>query len=204
MCFFPRVRSENDASSENEQLLSRSMDSDEEAALERQGVAETNGANPNPNLCLLNLGNKPDLCLLSLGLLARDRTPNGTVAAPNPGNNISANHIGSANQINNANHMSNANHISNPNPTKNNKKKTGVRGGGGHWSFMMFTAFCIKVEICRKCVSTFFLPHFQPQILQSRRKKILDLYARACSVAEGTSLKSPSTCGFLYAGYICQ
>jgi hypothetical protein len=122
------VCSENDASSENEQLLSRSMDSDEEAALERQGGAEPNGTNPNPNLCLLNLGNKPDLCLLSLGLLARDRTPNGTIATPNPGNNISANHIGSSGQINNANHMSNANHISNANAINNNNKTTGVRG----------------------------------------------------------------------------
>ena len=84
--------------------------------------------NPNPNLCLLNLGNKPDLCLLSLGLLARDRTPNGTIATPNPGNNISANHIGSSGQINNANHMSNANHISNANAINNNNKTTGVRG----------------------------------------------------------------------------
>ena len=127
----PRVRSENDASSENEQLLSRSMDSDEEAALERQGAAEPNGAHPsgpNPNLCLLNLGNKPDLCLLSLGLLARERTPNGTIAAPNPGNNMSASHVGSGNQVNNANHMSNANHISNANAINNNNKTTGVRG----------------------------------------------------------------------------
>uniref|UniRef100_A0A8C7NYM1 Tumor necrosis factor receptor superfamily member EDAR death domain-containing protein n=1 Tax=Oncorhynchus mykiss TaxID=8022 RepID=A0A8C7NYM1_ONCMY len=88
------VKSENDASSENEQLLSRSMDSDEEAALERQGAAD-----PNPSLCLLNLGTKPDLCL-------------------------------NANIIN------------------NNNKATGI---------------------------------------QSRRKKILDLYARACNVAEGLS-----------------
>ncbi|KAL4635710.1 tumor necrosis factor receptor superfamily member EDAR-like [Arapaima gigas] len=40
------AKSENDASSENEQLLSRSIDSDEEAALERQGPAD---------LCLLSL-----------------------------------------------------------------------------------------------------------------------------------------------------
>ncbi|KAM3862387.1 tumor necrosis factor receptor superfamily member EDAR [Diretmus argenteus] len=125
------VKSENDASSENEQLLSRSIDSDEEAASEKQGLAETN--NPNPNLCLLNLGNKPDLCLLSLGLLARDRTPNGTTT-------IAA---GSANSIANANHIGNVNGIN------NNNKTTGI--------------------------------------LQSRRKKILDLYARACSVAEGLS-----------------
>ncbi|KAM4609331.1 tumor necrosis factor receptor superfamily member EDAR [Polymixia lowei] len=136
------VKSENDASSENEQLLSRSIDSDEEAASEKQGAADTN--NPNPNLCLLNLSNKPDLCLLSLGLLARDRTPNGTAISANSANNISnANHIGNANQITNANHISNANAIN------NNNKTTGI--------------------------------------LQSRRKKILDLYARACSVAEGLS-----------------
>uniref|UniRef100_A0A6Q2Z181 Tumor necrosis factor receptor superfamily member EDAR death domain-containing protein n=1 Tax=Esox lucius TaxID=8010 RepID=A0A6Q2Z181_ESOLU len=91
------VKSENDASSENEQLLSRSMDSDEEAALERQGAADAN-----PSLCLLNLGNKPDLCL------------------------------GNANIIHN----------------NNNNKAIGI---------------------------------------QSRRKKILDLYARACGVAEGLS-----------------
>uniref|UniRef100_A0A3B4UJS1 Ectodysplasin A receptor n=1 Tax=Seriola dumerili TaxID=41447 RepID=A0A3B4UJS1_SERDU len=53
------VRSENDASSENEQLLSRSIDSDEEAASEKQGSADTN--NPNPNLCLVNLGNNADI-----------------------------------------------------------------------------------------------------------------------------------------------
>ncbi|XP_041700536.1 tumor necrosis factor receptor superfamily member EDAR-like isoform X2 [Coregonus clupeaformis] len=117
------VKSENDASSENEQLLSRSMDSDEEAALERQGAAD-----PNPSLCLLNLGNKPDLCLLSLGLLDRDKT------GSNPTSPINANNIsnGNANIINN----------------NNNNKATGI---------------------------------------QSRRKKILDLYARACSVAEGLS-----------------
>nr|XP_046219386.1 tumor necrosis factor receptor superfamily member EDAR-like isoform X2 [Oncorhynchus gorbuscha] len=117
------VKSENDASSENEQLLSRSMDSDEEAALERQGAAD-----PNPSLCLLNLGNKPDLCLLSLGLRDRDKT------GSNPTSPINANNIsnGNANIINNNNY----------------NKATGI---------------------------------------QSRRKKILDLYARACSVAEGLS-----------------
>uniref|UniRef100_A0A672HJB6 Ectodysplasin A receptor n=1 Tax=Salarias fasciatus TaxID=181472 RepID=A0A672HJB6_SALFA len=57
-CIF--VCSENDASSENEQLLSRSIDSDEEPAPDKQGSAET--TNINPNLCLVNLGNKPDLC----------------------------------------------------------------------------------------------------------------------------------------------
>lgn len=115
------VSSENDASSENEQLLSRSIDSDEEAASDKQGSAETN--NPNPNLCLLNLGNKPDLCLLSLGLLARDRTSNGTPAiAASSANNIpNPNHIGNANQIANTNHIANANSIN------NNNKTTGVR-----------------------------------------------------------------------------
>ncbi|KAJ3591722.1 hypothetical protein NHX12_006854 [Muraenolepis orangiensis] len=133
------VKSENDASSENEQLLSRSMDSDEEAALEKQGASEPK-PNGNPGQCHLNLGNKPDLCLLTLGLLARERAPNGPVAAPGPGNNApSANLVAGANQMSAAGHGSSANHISNAN------------------------------------------------ILQSRRKKILDLYARACSVAEGLS-----------------
>ncbi|KAJ6634175.1 hypothetical protein lerEdw1_014113 [Lerista edwardsae] len=79
------VKSENDASSENERLLSRSMDSDEEAALDKQGT--------------------PELCLLSLVHLARDKS-------------------------------------------STNNKSTG---------------------------------------LQSRRKKILDLYTNVCSVAEGLS-----------------
>nr|XP_003218809.1 PREDICTED: tumor necrosis factor receptor superfamily member EDAR isoform X1 [Anolis carolinensis] len=79
------VKSENDASSENERLLSRSMDSDEEAAIDKQGT--------------------PDLCLLSLVHLARDKS-------------------------------------------STNNKSTGI---------------------------------------QSRRKKILDLYANVCSVAEGLS-----------------
>ncbi|MGH0135002.1 UNVERIFIED_CONTAM: hypothetical protein FKN15_006377 [Acipenser sinensis] len=80
------VKSENDASSENEQLLSRSIDSDEEAALEKQGAT--------------------DLCLLSLVHLTRDKS------------------------------------------SSTNNKSTGI---------------------------------------QSRRKKILDLYTKACSVAEGLS-----------------
>ncbi|KAM4796121.1 tumor necrosis factor receptor superfamily member EDAR [Rhinophrynus dorsalis] len=78
-------KSENDASSENERLLSRSMDSDEEVATDKQGTAE--------------------LCLLSLVHLARDKS------------------------------------------TTNNKL-TGIH---------------------------------------SRRKKILDLYANVCNVAEGLS-----------------
>uniref|UniRef100_A0A3Q4GBL3 Ectodysplasin A receptor n=1 Tax=Neolamprologus brichardi TaxID=32507 RepID=A0A3Q4GBL3_NEOBR len=41
------VKSENDASSENEQLLSRSIDSDEEAGTEKQGSAETTNLDPN-------------------------------------------------------------------------------------------------------------------------------------------------------------
>ncbi|MBN3320512.1 EDAR factor, partial [Atractosteus spatula] len=80
------VKSENDASSENEQLLSRSIDSDEEAALEKQGAT--------------------DLCLLSLVHLTREKS------------------------------------------SSTNSKSTGI---------------------------------------QSRRKKILDLYTKACSVAEGLS-----------------
>ncbi|XP_035264097.1 tumor necrosis factor receptor superfamily member EDAR-like isoform X1 [Anguilla anguilla] len=94
------VKSENDASSENEQLLSRSIDSDEEAALDKQGTA--------------------DLCLLSLVHLTRDKTCSS---------------------------------ISNNN--NNSSKSTGV--------------FSSLLQI------------------QSRRKKILDLYTKACSVAEGLS-----------------
>uniref|UniRef100_A0A8C9SIB4 Tumor necrosis factor receptor superfamily member EDAR n=1 Tax=Scleropages formosus TaxID=113540 RepID=A0A8C9SIB4_SCLFO len=92
----PPKKSENDASSENEQLLSRSIDSDEEAALERQGPA--------------------DLCLLSLVHLTRDKN----------GSSI------------NSNTSSNG----------NGSKTTGI---------------------------------------QSRRRKILELYAKACSDAEGLS-----------------
>ncbi|NP_001108536.2 tumor necrosis factor receptor superfamily member EDAR precursor [Danio rerio] len=90
------AKSENDASSENEQLLSRSIDSDEEAAQDKQGAA--------------------DLCLLSLVHLTRDKS-----CTTNTINN------------NNNNHCSRA---------------TGIH---------------------------------------SRRKKILDLYTKACSVAEGLS-----------------
>lgn len=49
----PFVPSENDASSENEQLLSRSVDSDEEPAPDKQG--------------------SPELCLLSLVHLSREK-----------------------------------------------------------------------------------------------------------------------------------
>ncbi|XP_058249690.1 tumor necrosis factor receptor superfamily member EDAR [Hemibagrus wyckioides] len=90
------VKSENDASSENEQLLSRSIDSDEEAAQERQGAT--------------------DLCLLSLVHLTRDKTCSNNTA--NNNNNCS------------------------------NNRTVGIH---------------------------------------SRRKKILELYAKACSVAEGLS-----------------
>lgn len=48
------AKSENDASSENEQLLSRSLDSDEEPASDKQGP--------------------PELCLLSLVHLAREKS----------------------------------------------------------------------------------------------------------------------------------
>lgn len=110
MCVF--VRSENDASSENEQLLSRSIDSDEEAASDKQGSADAN----NPNLCLVNLGNKPDLCLLSLGLLERDRSGNGAPA-------LSA---GPANNVQSPNHIASTNHISSVNAINNNNKTPGV------------------------------------------------------------------------------
>lgn len=137
------VKSENDASSENEQLLSRSIDSDEEPTSDKQGSAEI--TNPNTNLCLVNLGNKPDLCLLSLGLLDRGRACNG-----NPNATASqANNIPNPNHISNVNHIANSNHISSVNALNNNNKTPGM--------------------------------------LQSRRKKILDLYARACNVTEGLS-----------------
>ncbi|XP_054643544.1 tumor necrosis factor receptor superfamily member EDAR isoform X2 [Dunckerocampus dactyliophorus] len=137
------VKSENDASSENEQLLSRSMDSDEEASLEKQGSAETN--NLHPNLGLVNIGNKPDLCLLSLGLLDTDHACNGTASvAASPTSNLpSPSHMGSVNHISGTNHISNVTTINNSN--KN------------------------------------------PGMLQSRRKKILDLYAKVCNVTEGLS-----------------
>ncbi|KAK5921136.1 hypothetical protein CgunFtcFv8_024863 [Champsocephalus gunnari] len=135
------VKSENDASSENEQLLSRSIDSDEEAASDKQGSAETNTPNP----CLVNLGNKPDLCLLSLGLLDRERACNGAPAHANG----QANNTQSPNHIGKVNHIASANHISTMNALNNNNKTPGM--------------------------------------LQSRRKKILDLYGRACNVTEGLS-----------------
>ncbi|XP_036113042.1 tumor necrosis factor receptor superfamily member EDAR [Molossus molossus] len=55
------AKSENDASSENEQLLSRSMDSDEEPATDKQG--------------------SPELCLLSLVHLAREKSAATTKSA---------------------------------------------------------------------------------------------------------------------------
>ncbi|ELW72163.1 Tumor necrosis factor receptor superfamily member EDAR [Tupaia chinensis] len=55
------TKSENDASSENEQLLSRSVDSDEEPAPDKQG--------------------SPELCLLSLVHLAREKSAPGSKSA---------------------------------------------------------------------------------------------------------------------------
>ncbi|XP_028248942.1 tumor necrosis factor receptor superfamily member EDAR [Parambassis ranga] len=129
------VKSENDASSENEQLLSHSIDSDEEPASEKQGSTETTNTNP-------SLSNKPDLCLLSLGPLDRGRACNGSPAAASD----------QANNINNSsNHISSVSNTSSSSVNAiNNNNKT-------------------------------------PGMLQSRRKKILDLYARACNVTEGLS-----------------
>ncbi|XP_029968372.1 tumor necrosis factor receptor superfamily member EDAR [Salarias fasciatus] len=138
------VKSENDASSENEQLLSRSIDSDEEPAPDKQGSAET--TNINPNLCLVNLGNKPDLCPLSLGCLDHGHPCSGTPAAAAA---AQANNVPSPAHIGNVNHIASSNHISSMNAINNNNKTPGM--------------------------------------LQSRRKKILDLYARACNVTEGLS-----------------
>lgn len=125
MCYFVCICSENDASSENEQLLSRSIDSDEEPSSDKQGSVES--ASPNPNLCLVDLGNKPDLSLLSLGLLDRGRTSNGTpiVAASHTINIQSPNHIKSVNHIASTNHISSMNGI-------NNNKTPGV----GRQSFL--------------------------------------------------------------------
>lgn len=113
ICCF--VLSENDASSENEQLLSRSIDSDEEAASEKQGSADSN--NLNPNLCLVNGGNKPDLCLLSLGLLDREHFCNGTPPVT----------AGQGNNILSPTHVTSTNHISSVNAINNNNKTPGVR-----------------------------------------------------------------------------
>lgn len=57
----PCFHSENDASSENEQLLSRSVDSDEEPAPDKQG--------------------SPELCLLSLVHLAREKSAGNNKSA---------------------------------------------------------------------------------------------------------------------------
>lgn len=141
------VKSENDASSENEQLLSRSIDSDEEPAPDKRGSAETTAVNP--NLCLVNLGDKPDLCLLSLGLLDRGRPCSSAPAAAAVAAGNQANNIPSPNHISNVNHLASSNHISSMNAINNNNKTPGM--------------------------------------LQSRRRKILDLYARACNVTEGLS-----------------
>ncbi|KAM4047792.1 tumor necrosis factor receptor superfamily member EDAR isoform 1-T1 [Anomaloglossus baeobatrachus] len=105
-------KSENDASSENEHLLSRSIDSDEEAALDKQGT--------------------PELCLLSLVHLARDKS------------------------------------------TANNKL-TGL---------VTRIAPCIPEDILpwTYVEARLYFTH-----IQSRRKKILDLYANVCNVAEGLS-----------------
>lgn len=103
--FFSFLCSENDASSENEQLLSRSIDSDEEAASEKQGMAETN----DPNLCLGNLENKSDLCLLSLGLVDHDRGCNraASITACLDNNDLSSNNVASTNHISRINIINN-------------------------------------------------------------------------------------------------
>ncbi|TRZ02354.1 hypothetical protein DNTS_019005, partial [Danionella cerebrum] len=99
------AKSENDASSENEQLLSRSMDSDEDPE---------------------RLTPDAELCLLSLVHLTRDNKNCTTNTLNNTINNHSNNQ-------------------------KQTEQSSGVNG------------------------------------IHSRRKKILDLYSKACSVAEGLS-----------------
>ncbi|CAM9275379.1 unnamed protein product [Lampetra planeri] len=149
------AKSENDASSENEQLLSRSIDSDEEAALDKQGSAETTNA----SLRLPNVGNKPDLCLLSLGLLDHDPSCNGSPSIPaSPTSNIP-----SPNLIGNVNHISSVTAINN----NNNNKTPGV---------IRTSRFFLR---CRISDDHHHLDHNRvfvtKQMLQSRRKKILDL-----------------------------
>lgn len=124
ICVFICLCSENDASSENEQLLSRSIDSDEEAS-DKQGSVES--TSPNPSCCLVDLGNKSDLSLLSLGLLDRGRTSNGApvVAASHAIN------IQSPSHINSVNHVASSNHISSMNGINNNKTP-----GVGRQSFL--------------------------------------------------------------------
>lgn len=103
------LRSENDASSENEQLLSRSMDSDEEASSDKQVLPESGEAGPR----LINMENQPDLCLLSLGLVDRDGCCSGTsaiITCPESNNSsfnnvASTNHVSSMNTINSSNKM---------------------------------------------------------------------------------------------------
>ncbi|CAG13671.1 unnamed protein product, partial [Tetraodon nigroviridis] len=154
------VKSENDASSENEQLLSRSMDSDEEASSDKQVSAESGGPGP----CLVSLENKPDLCLLSLGLAERDgvggRTP-AIVTCPES-NNPSFNNVASTN------------HVSSMNTNSSSNKMPAVRNGKRK------ERMSVDAVIYRS-------PQFPTQMLQSRRRKILDLYARACNVTEGLS-----------------
>lgn len=111
--------SENDASSENEQLLSRSIDSDEEPASDKQSSTEAN----NPSQNLLDVGNKPDLCLLSLALIDHDRGCNRT-----PGVTAGQDH-----NVLSSNNVANSNHISNMNSINNNNNKT---PGVGGWSFL--------------------------------------------------------------------
>lgn len=150
--------SENDASSENEQLLSRSIDSDEEPTSDKRRSSEAT----NHNLCQANMGNKPDLCLLSLGLLDHRVVCNGTPAsAGGQTNNTPApNHIASSN-------------VSSMNAINNNNKTPGV----GRYSLQDMVMDWSQFLITSHCFST--------QMLQSRRKKILDLYARTCHVTEG-------------------
>ncbi|XP_077584281.1 tumor necrosis factor receptor superfamily member EDAR [Stigmatopora nigra] len=135
------AKSENDASSENEQLLGRSIDSDEE---DKQGSTAERKTLP-PDLGLNNMGNKPDLCLLTLGVQDSDSSCNGTTNVPSRANS----NLNNPSQMSNVNHISSTNHVNIVTAINNSNKNPGM--------------------------------------LQSRRKKILDLYTTVCNVTDGLS-----------------
>lgn len=160
--------------------MSRSIDSDEEAASDKQASTEAN----NPSRSLLDVGNKPDLCLLSLALIDHDHGCNRTpgVTAGQDHNALSSNNV------------ANSNHISSMNSINNNNNKT---PGVGRWRFLnkikSITGSLSKVWLIEKSRNSFhlcvFALSFSTQMLQSRRRKILDLYTKACNVTEGKTQK---------------
>lgn len=134
------------------------MDSDEEASSDKQVSSESGEPGP----CLVNLENKPDLCLLSMGLVDRDRgcgrTP-AIITCPES-NNSSFNNVASTK------------HISSMSTINSSNKMPGVRNEQ-------------RKEEKSSYAVIYYSAKFPTQMLQSRRRKILDLYARACNVTEG-------------------